>query len=241
MPAPVPLPKDDVSLPKSDPYYTTVEKTSTTAVGEPDASEMVTIVHDGNAAYRYSASQRCSHGSACANCRVTWKDRMQANWEETKAHMQYSHWGYPEEFEERPFGESTCAHLKAQITNGLKAGLALYRYDFSNVPGTDASQLNAHGKRRLFEVAKRFPCDLSPLVIEAAQSDPELDAARRAHVIAALQDRIGEVPEEWVVVGRPKFSTLGDEELVEVYGNMLRNTGTRGSQAKHGQILSIAP
>jgi len=47
------------------------------------------------------------------------------------------------------------------------------------------------------------------------------------------------VPDEWVVIGCPKFSTLSDDELVEIYGNMRGNTAGRGSQAQHGFIQAI--
>ena len=240
---PPPLPKAKLAAAPPRVKYSAQTEAPMPTPLEPDGSEMVTIEHEGSCVTgsRHVHHSHCSYHSPCSHCRITMRDRTRIWWEEKKACLQYSHWGYPEEFEERPLGQCVCAHLKTQITNGLVGEMALYRYDFRNEPDADSSQLNRHGKRRLLEFVELFQCDIHPLVIESAEDDPQLDAARRAHVVAFLQEWMGEIPEQWVVVGRPTPRGLRYEEGVDVYGNMLQNTRTRGSQSQHGRIQPIAP
>jgi hypothetical protein len=123
-----------------------------------------------------------------------------------KSRLQYSYWGYPEEFEEIPFGARVRAHQEAQICSGWSARLWLYRYDFCD----DGATLNAAGHKRLSELAHEFPVwSHHVLVIEATPGQPQLDAARRAHVEKQLET-FG-IPAQ-VVIGVPTISApFGDE------------------------------
>lgn len=160
---------------------------------------------------------------------------MRAWWADKKARLQWSHWGYPEEFEERPFGASVSAHVRTQITNGMVARMVLYQYDFYDSTFNDPSQLNPHGRKRLHEIVAMSHCHLGRAVIEPAEEDPELDSARRDHVVKLLQEWGEEVPEQWVVVADPKIPGLCGEEAVEIYENLLRQTSMRGSSAAAGR------
>ena len=47
-----------------------------------------------------------------------------------KPRMQFTHWGYPEYFEETPLGTAVGCHKLVQISKGWAARSVLYRYDF---------------------------------------------------------------------------------------------------------------
>jgi hypothetical protein len=123
-----------------------------------------------------------------------------------KPALQYSHWGYCDQFEEVPFGSSVRAHQQAQICSGWAARLWLYRYDFCD----EGASLNPAGHRRLSELAGVFPVwSHHCLVIEATPGKPQLDAARRAHIAKLLEDDGIPAP---VVIGVPRVSApFGDE------------------------------
>jgi hypothetical protein len=126
-----------------------------------------------------------------------------------KSCLQYSHWGYADEFEEIPFGARVRAHQQAQICSGWAARLWLYRYDFCD----DGATLNAAGHKRLSELAREFPVwSHHALVIEATPGKPQLDTARRAHVEKLLET--SGIPAQ-VVIGVPTVSSpFGDETRV---------------------------
>jgi hypothetical protein len=131
-----------------------------------------------------------------------WHDRL-------KSCLQFSHWGYADEFEEIPFGARVRAHQQAQICSGWAARLWLYRYDFCD----DGATLNAAGHKRLSELAREFPVwTHHALMIEATPGKPELDTARRAHVEKLLET--SGIPAQ-VVIGVPTVSApFGDETRV---------------------------
>lgn len=120
--------------------------------------------------------------------------------------LQYSHWGYPEEFEEIPFGLRVRTVQQTQIQRGWAARLWLYRYDFCD----DGTALNPAGHRRLRELAAEFPVwSCHVLMIESTPDRPQLDAARRAYVRGLLED--SGVPAQ-VAIGVPAVSApFGDE------------------------------
>jgi hypothetical protein len=144
-----------------------------------------------------------------------WQDR-------AKPFMQYTHWGYPEYFEETPFGTSVRAHQRAQISSGWAARLVLYQYDFCDGGVT----LNPSGQRRLKDLATGFDCwSHHRLLIEATPDRPQLAAARRNHVTKMLHD--SGIPAH-VEVGTPTgFMPTGDEALL-MNMNLLRQVRSGG-------------
>ncbi len=136
--------------------------------------------------------------------------------ERTKPCLQYSHWGYPEYFEETPLGASLGATQSVQICNGWASRLMLYHYDFCD----GAPSLNFHGQRRLNELATTFPtwAHLS-LRVQATPDDPGLGQARREYVAKVLAG--AGVPAR-VEIGWPtEVSPFGDETRI-VNQNLLR-------------------
>lgn len=166
-------------------------------------------------------------GSPCCSCtscrRVgAWQGRI-------KPCLQYSHWGYADQFEETPFGASVCQAKKVQICNGLADQIVLYLYDFCMA--TDGAQLNLRGRRRLSEIVTMMQSlNCHPLLIEAS-GNPELDAARKAYVLEMMAKANFPVPEDWVVVGQPKVRGLAGEEAVIIHSNMLRQTEAAATRA----------
>ena len=128
-----------------------------------------------------------------------WHDRF-------KPHMQFTHWGYPEYFEEKPFGTAVRSHQQMQISKGWAARSVLYQYDFRD----GDVMLNPRGERRLRELLTEFPrWAQHPLMIEATPQYPQLASTRRDHVAQLLHDN--DIPAR-VEVGLPTgFMPLGDE------------------------------
>ncbi len=143
--------------------------------------------------------------------------------------LQESHWGYAEQFEEKPFGVSMRFHLNTQVCNGAKDRMVLYRYDFHEGILGPANELNPHGQRRLTELARMLRCNIFPLVIEPSRNDPALDAERRDHVLGLLEDSTFAVPEDWVVIQRPNARGLGGEEAMRVYQSLVSGAGPAAS------------
>jgi len=147
-------------------------------------------------------------------------------WHEFKACMQASHWGYPEEFIERPFGACVCAGIKAQIENGMAAQMVLYRYDFESDAAGEGLKLNDRGHKQLVKIARMLQCNPCPLIIEATDENRELAAMRRDYVLAALRQLSCDIPDELVVVADSPVVGLDGEEALLIHGNMLRGTQT---------------
>ncbi|MCY2986396.1 MAG: hypothetical protein NTY19_00770 [Planctomycetota bacterium] len=157
-------------------------------------------------------------------------------WEGFKSHMQWSHWGYPEEFQKVPIGTSFRANRQVQIANGQAAGLVLYRYDFCDETGLEGPGLNAHGQKRLYLMLVQ--CRLGgghPLVIERTPDNPQLDLARRNFVLKVLNDaRVSSA----VVVGEPLAKGMpGAEALLlgtSVLGQTVGSAGSGGGASGGG-------
>lgn len=153
-------------------------------------------------------------------------------WESFKAFMQWSHWGYPEEFQRTPIGTSFRANRQVQICNGQAAGLVLYRYDFCDESGEEGPGLNAHGQKRLYLMLAQ--CRLGgcqPLIIEPTPDNPLLDAARRDCVIKLLE---GARVSSAVVIGDPltKGPSGVEARLLDV--NYLRQVAGGGGAGGGG-------
>jgi hypothetical protein len=137
-----------------------------------------------------------------------------------KPALQASHWGYPELFQPRPFGSYVRTAGVAQIGNGLAAQLVLYHYDFVRPDGLPGVELNLRGRVRLEKLAELAATGFAPLVIELHETDPELNAARKAHVLAQLAQLGPGLPEDQVVVGRPAARGLAGADAAAIYANV---------------------
>jgi len=161
-----------------------------------------------------------------AHCRSLYPAKFRSPcWDRLKACLQESHWGYPEEFEERSFGACLCAHVKTQVANGLAAQMVLYRYDFCDKTLGDPQRLNPRGMEQLDKIVGLMAANSCPLIIEPAPCNPDLDCARRAHLLQLLRAAGCDVPESRVVVCKPDAGLRG-EEAFEIDQNMLQQTRT---------------
>jgi hypothetical protein len=144
----------------------------------------------------------------------------------TKPHLQATHWGYPEYFEERPFGSYAIQAQQMQIANGLRDQQVLYHYDF-NV-GDEAATLTPRGRYQLRKMIQRMEATACPIIVQTTIVNPELDEARRQSVLDALRAAGVPAGPEMVVAEHPPVPGLQGLEGVMVYGNMLLQTQDRG-------------
>jgi hypothetical protein len=144
----------------------------------------------------------------------------------TKPHLQASHWGYPEYFDERPFGTDVLQAEQMQIVNGLEDQQVLYNYDFCQ--GDRSATLTPRGEYQLRKIVQRMATVSAPIIIQTSIDDPKLDEARRQHVMATLQTAGLPVVPEMVVVDYPPLPGLQGVEGVLIYQNLLGQTQQRG-------------
>jgi hypothetical protein len=173
----------------------------------------------------YASSPSCRRGS-----------RLSRWWHgSAKPCLQYSHWGYPEYFEEMPFGAGVTAVQSAQICNGWTSRLMLYHYDFCD----GAASLNLHGQRRLNELAAAHHIWMHHVLrVEATPGAPRLDQARRNHVTRMLAD--AGLPVRVEIASPIEVSPFGDETRI-VNDNLLRQVrsgkplgGSAGGTSSYG-------
>lgn len=140
-----------------------------------------------------------------------------------KPRMQFSHWGYPEYFEEMPLGTAVESHKLVQISKSWAARSVLYRYDFRD----DDVMLNAQGERRLRQLTTAYACWMQyPLIVEATPERPHLANARRDHITELLN---AHGVSAQVKVGVPTgFMPTGEEALL-MNQNLLQQVRTGGS------------
>jgi len=145
-----------------------------------------------------------------------------------KPALQYSHWGYADEFDEVPLGARLRAAQEAQVYRGWIGRARLYRYDFCD----GSAALNAAGHLRLRDLAGELPCwSHQVIMIEATPGRPQLDAARRDHVAKQLAD-LGTIGQ--VVIGVPRVAApFGDETRVW-HSRFMNQVRTGGSAAGGG-------
>jgi hypothetical protein len=139
-----------------------------------------------------------------------------------KAYWQRHHWGYPEEFCERPFGSMVRSALNAQVTNGLASQMSLYEYDF------DGPMLTARGRIELQRIAERMQRLGAPIVIEAT-NEAQLDQQRRITVIEQLLQLGMPVTEEFVLVRSMIRPGLNGVEARTIFENLLQQTTDLGA------------
>lgn len=152
-----------------------------------------------------------------------------------KPALQYSHWGYPEEFEEIPFGTRVREAQRAQLCSGWTARLWLYRYDFCD----QSAALNPAGHKRVYDLARQFPAWMQHTLKIEATGKPQLDAARRDQV-ARLLDELG-TPAQ-VAVGVPTLaSPFGDETQwwYSRFEDQVRSGGGRSGGAAAGAGVGV--
>lgn len=133
-----------------------------------------------------------------------------------KPKLQASHWGYCDQFCERPFGPAVSAHFQHQIVNGLAAQMMLYEYDFQEVGNARSDGLSLRGRSQLERIAGRYQQGLGPVVIATDFSDPRLDEARRKAVERELKTLGVQVRAEDILVrSTPKPSYNAYEGLFQ--------------------------
>ncbi|MDP1796276.1 MAG: hypothetical protein Q8K78_02285, partial [Planctomycetaceae bacterium] len=88
--------------------------------------------------------------------------------------------------EEYPVGAVERAHFHQMQTNGEAADFILHRKDFV----LSSAELTPDGKDKILEIAARMRSAPFPVIVERSEnnSDPELDAHRRALIAQILTD-----------------------------------------------------
>ncbi len=146
-----------------------------------------------------------------------------------KPSLQYSHWGYLEQFEEPPFGASVRVCQQAQVCNGLASRMVLYHTDFCE----NGASLSPHGYRRLRDIANTLPphwCHV--LRIEPATGPmrpdlpPDQEVLRRATLNQERRAHVQQVLNSWgiaaqVEIGGPDRPWMRGEEALIHHGKYL--------------------
>jgi hypothetical protein len=170
----------------------------------------------------YAASNHSgSYGFIDRDCRNSQYGRCRHNG--FKSAMQDCHWGYPEEFIERPFGGPVRKVLNTQIASGLAAQLVLYRFDF------DGDRLSPGGMRHAWRISDKMQLVTAPVIVEPT-GNRALDLARRDQVIVFLQQvaQIPIVPDN-VVIGYPPVNGLDGDEAIAIQQAVIRNLQMGGA------------
>jgi len=164
---------------------------------------------------------------------LPWLNRLHHRWiTTTKPALQASYWGYPEYFEERPFGSYVVQAEQMQMVNGLQDQQVLYHYDF--YPGDRSTTLSPRGEYQLRKIIQRMEIAPSPIIVQTSIVNPDLDEARRQHILDALRAAGVPAEPELVVVDHPPLPGLQGLEGELVYGNMLGQTQARGGGFQYG-------
>jgi len=142
-----------------------------------------------------------------------------------KPKLQDSHWGYCDQFCERPFGVAVTGHFQRQIINGLGQQMLLYEYDFQD---TTLETLSLRGRYQLEKIAQRSQQGLGPIVIASAGINEQLDMARRQSVELELRKLGIHVAEGQVVVRRQPRSTVNAYESQLIQRNREQGVQLRG-------------
>ncbi|QGJ69264.1 Hypothetical protein PBC10988_9340 [Planctomycetales bacterium 10988] len=161
----------------------------------------------------------------CPGEKPTLWQRLKFKWENYwKPGLQESHWGYPEEFCEKPLGYYVHANFKTMVANGEAVRMTLYEYDFE----LDSRELSPRGLRQLEKIAYMSVRNFFPIVIQRDYRSPELNEARRQFVIATLARNGVPVPPERVLVSHELTPGMSSDEALLVDQNILTDVQTRG-------------
>jgi hypothetical protein len=155
------------------------------------------------------------HDSPAAGGRWFWQRWRAERHAKCQAHL----WGYPEEFEAPPLGQTIHEHFRTMVANGEAAAMVLYRYDFCD--GSDV--LNLRGRDQLTKIAAMLQGNGFPIIIERTPEAPALAEARRAAILNVLAHNAIPIPPERVVIGPPIAHGLSGIEADALYQYHLNN------------------
>ncbi len=135
-------------------------------------------------------------------------------------------WGYPTYFQEPPLGARVYGCFAAQVTRGNATRFTLYHYDFNRRTGG----LTDRGRRQVAKFAAELETCPYGILIQPVPHEPQLDAARRAAVVAELESLGTRLDPSRVVVGHPRAAGLAGMEASQIQSNLDRQTqrGTGG-------------
>jgi hypothetical protein len=152
------------------------------------------------------------------------RDQFKYRWDHYyKPGLQETHWGYPEEFCERPLGYYETSWAKTMVANGEAARMVLHEFDF--VQGE--ARLNERGREQLAKIAYMLPRNYFPLIIAQSGDNMELADSRRTAILGLLTDTGFPVPEQRVVLATPLARGLVGPEG-EFNGNTYYNSFQAG-------------
>jgi|GEM_PF-5047017 len=144
------------------------------------------------------------------------RDKFKYRWDHYyKPGLQETHWGYPEEFCEKPLGYYTSANFKTMVANGEASRMVLHEMDF--VRGE--ARLNERGREQLAKMAHMLPRNFFPLIIAQSGDDMTLADARRTAILGLLNESGFAVPEQRIVLATPL-----SRGLVGTEGEIIANT-----------------
>lgn len=149
--------------------------------------------------------------------------------------LQESHWGYPENFCERPYGSYLRYNLNAQIANGLVQQQVLYEYDFAD----GSANLTGRGHYQLLKMMQRmqthpFLLEQPAQVIVQQSRNKTLDQARQQAVVRAARELGFPLEADQVLVSRQHPRALDSYDAQDVYDSLRRITTSAGAAAAPG-------
>jgi len=121
------------------------------------------------------------------------------------------------------------AYTSAHVAKGIAGRMVLYHYDFHSPRSPHAAQLAERGKWQLWKIAAWMQHHPYSVIVERSRGNPDLDEARRAHVVAELEKLDIRGASERVVVARPFTRGIEGAEAVQMHNNRLYQTQTSGA------------
>ena len=161
--------------------------------------------------------------------------RLREYFRSKKLKHQHKWWGYPEEFEEIPFGTSTTLQLTRQMEAGEAGRLVLYHYDFVQ----DENALTPRGKQQLGKMISMLSRCECVLVIQQTTEQPELDEGRRGAVLSELAQRGLPLTSERVMVGAPSVKGLPGIDAQGTFRSFQQNLESRGASLRGSNTFDL--